>query len=594
MKRKTESHEISEADHLEPHFRKEEELKRLKTIINSSSNGVIIVDTKGEITSINNTAAELLEVSCGRSGCQYVWELIPEPTLKRNILGGFEAVYKIKWMQGEKPLVYDFIPFGIDHAIDGATILIQDVSSFESIFTEIKLNAEIIERLDSIVEYSYDGIYITDGKANTLRINEAYERITGLKRSDMLHRNMKDLVLEGYISESGSLQAIDEKRTISLNQTFKTGKKALITSKPIFDEVGEIVIVVTNVRDITELYHLKVKLEEQEKLVEKYYNETKRLKMQLTDVERVICEDKRMLDLHHSVQRIAATDFTVMLTGESGVGKEVMAKFVHQNSQRVNNPFIKVNCGAIPENLIESELFGYEKGAFSGARVEGKSGLFESAHRGTLFLDEIGELPLNMQVKLLRVLQEGEFTRVGGVNPKKVDVRIISATNRNLEEMVKTKQFREDLYYRLNVIPVLIPPLRERKQDIIAFIRHFLQHVNAKYGWDKLISRDALDVLYDYAWPGNIRELKNVIERVVAMSKSDLITCDDLPAKIMLDNKSNQLRIGTELMPLKEAVTKVEKALLDKAYEQYGNVREAAKALEIDPSTFVRKRQKYE
>jgi transcriptional regulator with PAS, ATPase and Fis domain len=286
------------------------------------------------------------------------------------------------------------------------------------------------------------------------------------------------------------------------------------------------------------------------------------------------------------------TDFTVMITGESGVGKEVLAKFLHINSHRSKGNFIKVNCGAIPENLIESELFGYERGAFTGASVEGKPGLFEIAHGGTIFLDEIGELPYNMQVKLLRVLQEGEFTRVGGVMPRKADVRVVAATHRNLEEMVNERLFREDLYYRLNVIPILVPPLRERPADILALIRYFLEGINAKYHWQKRFGRDALDALHDYHWPGNIRELKNVVERVVAMSRDDIIACDDLPNKIVAQNRESVMRYLTDIVPLEEAVAGVEEALLTKAFEKYGNVRAAAKALGIDASTFVRKRQR--
>lgn len=454
------------------------------------------------------------------------------------------------------------------------------------------INIEPEAYLDIVIEHSYDGIFITDGDANTLTINEAYERITGLSRSEMLNRNMRDLVAEGYISESGSLKAIEAKETISLSQTFRTGKKALITSKPVMDKEGNVIVVVTNVRDITELTEVKDRLEMQERLAEKYLAEADALKKQLLDTSDLIVEDKKMIDVLYTAQKVAMTDFTVMITGESGVGKEVLAKFLHNNSHRSNGNFIKVNCGAIPENLIESELFGYEGGAFTGASAGGKPGLFEIAHGGTIFLDEIGELPYNMQVKLLRVLQEGEFTRVGGISPKKTDIRVVAATHRNLEHMVQSHAFREDLYYRLNVIPILVPPLRERPEDILALIRYFLDGINMKYHWQKRFGRDALDAMHDYYWPGNIRELKNVVERVVAMSRDDVIACDDLPNKIVTANRENVMRYLTDIVPLDEAVIGVEEALLTKAFEKYGNVRGAAKALGIDASTFVRKRQR--
>jgi len=573
-----------------------QEIKKLRTVIGSSSNGVLIIDTYGIISCVNEKASQIINMQ-------------PEVLAKKNVnvldifkenegiirlIKQFEKREKVKITYRNHPVLVDFIPFDIDNERMGATIILHDVSAFEEVLKEIKTNDAISKRLDSIVEYSYDGIYITDGEANTLRINEAYERITGLKRQDMMHRNTRDLVREGYISRSGSQEVIQKRTTISLNQTFRTGKTALITSKPIFDNEGNIVLIVTNVRDMTDLYDVKIKLEEQEQLAKKYYNEAKALKKQLMDTSDLIVEDKKMIDLLYSAQKVAKTDITIHLTGESGVGKEVLAKFIHNNSNRAKQNFIKVNCGAIPENLIESELFGYEKGAFTGASSEGKMGLFELADRGTLFLDEIGELSLNVQVKLLRVLQEGEVTKVGGVKPIKVDVRIISATNKNLTEMVKEHLFREDLYYRLSVIPLHIPPLRERQQDIIVLTRYFLDNINTKYGWEKTLSKEVLDVLHDYAWPGNIRELKNMIERIVVMSAHNRLEMEDLPNQMLKHQKAHIFSSVNEMMPLKDAVGIVEYQLIEKAYETYGNVREAAKALGIDASTFVRKRQRYQ
>lgn len=451
---------------------------------------------------------------------------------------------------------------------------------------------DINKRLDSIIEHSYDGIYITDGKCNTLMINESYEKITGLKRSNMLGKNMKELVEEGYVSESGSLKVMKERKTVSLNQTFKTGKKALITSKPVFDDNGDIVLIITNIRDITELYNLKNKLDEKNKIIEKYYNETMELKDKLNKNKKLVVENKKMLDLIYSTKKVSSTDFTVLISGESGVGKELIAEYIHESSIRSSNGFVRVNCGAIPENLIESELFGYVKGAFSGARDDGKIGYFEMADKGTLFLDEIGELPLNMQVKLLRVLQESEVTRVGSVKPVKIDVRIIIATNRDLEKMVEEGTFRKDLFYRINVIPIKVPPLRERKEDIIALVNYFLDGINSKYSWEKIFSRESYDILSLYTWPGNVRELKNVVERSVAMSQGNMIGIDDLPSNIV-SKQCTGISLGDDLMPLKKAQIEVEKILIEAAYEKYGNVRDAAKVLEIDPSTLVRKRKRY-
>lgn len=457
------------------------------------------------------------------------------------------------------------------------------------LFVEEGLHIRIRDILDS----SYDGIYITDGEANTIMVNKAYERIAGIKVEELIGRNMNDLVEEGYISKSATLLVLEEKKVITIEQNFKTGKKALVTSTPVFNCTGNITMVVTNVRDITELYELKEKLDEKENLTKKYSVELEAMKIELLKNNDLIAKDKKMLDIIQMAIRVAPIDTTVLITGETGVGKEEIAKLIYKNSNRKNKQFIKVNCGSIPKTLIEAELFGYEKGAFTGASKDGKIGLFEAADGGTIFLDEIGELPFDMQVKLLRVLQDGQFTRVGGVEEITVDIRILAATNRNLEEMVNEKLFREDLYYRLNIVPITIPPLRDRRDDIIPLIHYFLNKLNKKYNFNKVISSEALKILYTYEWKGNVRELRNIIERIMVMSEKDIINKVDLPKNILAFDKEQNMINEDEIVPLRQALNKVERHLLNIAFNTYGNVRDAAKALEIDPATFVRKRQKY-
>jgi len=451
----------------------------------------------------------------------------------------------------------------------------------------VKLNC--IE-LDAIIDSSYDGIYVTDGKANTLMINKSYENITGLKREDMLNKNMNDLVKEGYISKSSTLMVIKDGKSNTIEQEFPTGKKVLVSSNPIFDVNGNLSMVVTNVRDITELYELEEQLAKNMKLTEQYHSEIEAMRIQYLNLTDIIANDKLMINLLEVAKRVANVDATVLILGETGVGKEEMAKFIHKNSRRKDKNFIKINCGAIPENLIESELFGYVKGAFTGANKEGKMGLFEVADGGTVFLDEVGELPLDIQVKLLNVLQEGEVERIGSVKPIKIDIRVLAATNRNLEDMTREKSFRTDLYYRLNVVPLTVPPLRERREDIIPLIQHFLSQLNIKYDFKKTFTTQSINTLYNYSWPGNVRELKNIVERVIVMSNSDKIFESDLPIKSSL----NIIEDNTEgICNLKEAVEKIEAKLIRKAFDRTGNVRDAAKILGIDASTFVRKRKRY-
>ena len=312
--------------------------------------------------------------------------------------------------------------------------------------------------------------------------------------------------------------------------------------------------------------------------------------------KNMVAVDNATLSVILMADKVAPMDSTVMLTGETGVGKEVFAEYIHQNSKRSDKAFIRINCGAIPANLIESELFGYERGAFTGADKNGKMGLFEVADHGTVFLDEIGELPLEMQVKLLRVLQEQEVERIGGVKPIKIDVRVIAATNRNLEEMAKQKKFREDLYYRLMVFPIEIPPLRERKKDVIPLAEMFLGRLNRKYGFEKQFSDGAVRLMEDYSWPGNIRELKNIVERAVIINEAAEISASSLSIAVPTSPMRCAEQIRSDVdgdINLKAAVEAVEKEYMERAYQKYGNVRDAAKSLGMTHATFVRKRQRY-
>ncbi|MGN8914015.1 sigma-54 interaction domain-containing protein [Anaerofustis butyriciformans] len=447
---------------------------------------------------------------------------------------------------------------------------------------------EANERLDAIIENSFDGIYITDNKANTIKVNKSYEVITGLKKEEVLGKNMIDLIKNNVISISGSVLALQKKEPITLQQEFKTGKKALITSSPVFDKKSNIIMVVTNVRDLTEIYKLKKEAEKNSLLTKKNINiESTSIK----ENEKIICVDENSKQVLNIAKKVAGLDTTVMLIGQTGVGKELFANYILNNSNRKNEPFIKVNCGAISPSLAESELFGYEKGSFTGADKKGKAGIFEAANNGTVFLDEVGELPLSLQVKLLRVIQEREIERVGGTKSIKVNVRIIAATNADLEQLVENNLFRKDLYYRLMVFPIYIPPLKERKEDIIPLINLFKDTFNNKYGFNKSFSNEALEFLREQDWPGNIRELRNVVERGLILS-DNVVTTKDLNFP-----KYNKDIIKDFKLPktdnLKELIEQIELAYINKAYEKYKNVRQAAASLNMDPSTFVRKRKKY-
>ncbi len=447
------------------------------------------------------------------------------------------------------------------------------------------------EEIDALIESSYDGLYITDGEANTIKVNRAYERITGLKRDNLLGRNMRELVEAGVFDNSVTLEVLKKRRPVTIMQSVMGNKKVMVSGNPIFDRNGNIILVVTNVRDVTELVELRMKLEESKRLSSLYYQALLQQEQYEKVLENLVAKSKAMTRVIQQAIKVAPVGTSVLLIGESGVGKTMLAKVIHNLSPRKNCPFVKINCGAIPENLIESELFGYEKGAFTGALDSGKAGLIEMADTGTLFLDEIGELKLDLQVKLLNFIDERIFKPVGSVKQKEADVRIIAATNVDLKTLVKEGRFREDLYYRLNVFPIFIPPLRERKEDIPILAFKYLNELNKKLGFNKRFTQEVLDYLTGYTYPGNVRELINIVERIMVMSEGDDIVLSDLPSELTGGNPLNYKYMKD--LDLKDAVGMFESEFIKKTLENYNSISSAARVLGVHPSTLLRKIRKY-
>ncbi|SHH51710.1 PAS domain S-box-containing protein [Caloranaerobacter azorensis DSM 13643] len=461
----------------------------------------------------------------------------------------------------------------------------------EQLSETLKETKNLKDELEAVIESSYDGLVVTDGNGRILKTNSAWRKMVGYKTKK--EESVKDMENKNIIFPSATLLVLKEKRRISFIQYAHNDKEYLATATPIFDNDSSVKMVVTNIRDIDELNRLREQIEETRKL-QKYHKETKRIKYKDYYNENIVVNSIEFGEVLGLASSVAKVDSTVLILGESGVGKEIVANFIHNLSIRKDKPFIKINCGAIPENLIESELFGYETGAFTGAKKKGKPGLIELADEGTLFLDEIGELPLNLQVKLLRVIQERKIMRIGGIKEKYVDVRIIAATNRDLYKMVQRGEFRADLYYRLNVVPIEIPPLRKRKTDILPLCYHFLDIFNSKYRCNKRLSKSVEKILEDYNWPGNVRELENLIERVVVTTPGDIIDVKDLPMFLLENTNDGSKKIDIEgIMPLREAVELVEKKLIKRAYKQCKSTYEMAKVLGVNQSTVVRKIQKY-
>lgn len=477
-------------------------------------------------------------------------------------------------------------------------IFIIDALSNEEYETELIYQRRLASNFRAILEGSFDGILVTDAEGKVLFVNSSYERVAEIKREEIMGKYMRELINPVWMPESVAHVVAREKKAVSIRQVTKSGKHIMVTGMPIIGPEGNIERIVINARDITEIYNLTEELQRAKETEKFYINRMTPSLVGTDDSDRkVLATSEEMKAALMLAEKVANFQVTVLITGESGVGKEEVAKFIHNKSLRKDKPFIVINCSAIPDTLLESELFGYEKGAFTGVMQSGKEGLLETAEGGTVFLDEIGDMPLDFQVKLLRFLESKEVRRVGAVDSKIVDVRVITATNRDLESLVKEGSFREDLYYRLNVVQIKVPPLRKRVDDILPLAALFLNRYNKKYGQEKQLTYDVVKELEDYSWPGNVRQLKNVIENLVITSDIDYLQVSNLPWKEGWRKNEVQKTIDAlaqnQSLGLNDAVEALEKEMLSKAMRDYGSSRKIAEKLKVNQSTIIRKLHKY-
>lgn len=467
-------------------------------------------------------------------------------------------------------------------------VLVKLAQSFE----ELKL-----EDIIWINDHVFGNIFVCNGEGKIIFVNQSTANTFGLTKEQTLALNTKEIVGSGLINRSTTIEALENKKAVIGGFRTKEGKDYFAISTPLFDEMGNVSLVMTYSQEkslMTTFYHV---IEKEQKRAEKYKQAYSYIASRHNNNEEIIINNKTMQELYDFAKRIAETDSTILVIGETGTGKDIMAEYIHKNSLRNSETFIPVNCSAIPLALMESEFFGYEKGAFTGAQKDGKPGLFELANDGTLFLDEIGELSLSMQAKLLRVLEKGTFFRVGGTKIHNTNARLIAATNRNLGEMVLSKTFREDLYYRLNIIPIRIPPLRERKEDIVPLAEYFLKALNKKYSLKREFSPETLNEFYEYIWPGNVRELKNIVERLVMTSTKDLLKSSKLndlvkskkSEKEKIDSKKETLSVRPTDLTLEQRFRKLEQQkVLDAMEKVNGNKTKAAKLLGISTGKLYR------
>jgi len=566
-------------------------------IFNATSNGIIATDASGTIAYINPQAEKMLGCSAKKHDGVFISELLPitGPQVMECLKTGTS-----KWghhVIGEKlDMVINITLIRRGKKILGTVCNFQDMKQFKISPDELASSSYLNQQLKTIFKASHDGIWVCDGQGKVIDINEASEKLNGIHAADIIGKNVIDLVKGGLFDRSVTLEVLETKRQVSVIQKIKRTEKLLLaTGTPAFDDNGHIFLVVVNERDMTQLNAIQKQLENSRMVTEKYKDKLAELSLLELKDQEIVAEDKKMRQVLHLALKLAhlsASD--ILILGESGTGKGLLAKFIHKNSHRNKKPFIQINCATLPEYLLEAELFGYEKGAFTGARQEGKAGLFELAHEGTLFLDEIGDLPHSLQAKLLKYLDDHEVMRLGGLKAKKIDCTIIAATNRDIESLVQEKRFRRDLFFRLNTFTIRIPPLRERIDDIFELVSFYMKKYGKTYGLNRRISPDALKLLQAYPFPGNVRELKNVIKKAVLMSETyfvDEVIYQGLPSGMCAfmtseDDSSQEKGLAGQMLNL-------EKDILQHAMRCCRTTREMARFLKISQPSIVRKLKKH-
>jgi transcriptional regulator with PAS, ATPase and Fis domain len=575
-------------------MRRNKSVDLLRILLSSIPMGIFVIDKEKKIINCNEAGLKMIK-SRSDKVLNFPGESIFSREHIQNVfMNGKTILNHLEFKNGMGVLV-DYSPIrSLDDQVEGIIIVVQDLPMVEEMALEIEYIKDLNNDLNAILSSIYDEILVVSAKGDLLRYSEnIINDFWQVDLKELIGKNILELEDQGLFTPSVTRLVIEKKKKVSVVQETRTGRKILAVGNPIFNDKNQLERIIIASRDITETTRLKTELQEARKISEQYKKELDDFRSKDAFLKKLMYCSPKMEKIMNQVKKIAGFSSTVLLYGESGVGKEVVAQAIHQLGKRSQKPFLKLNCGAIPENLLESELFGYVKGAFTGADKNGKDGYFKQADGGILFLDEIGEMPLHLQVKLLRVLQEQEVIPVGSTTPIKVDVQIIAATNKNLAKMAEEGSFREDLFYRLNVIPIHIPPLRERTEDISLLAFHFLQQQNEKYERNYHLTPDAVNVLEFYSWPGNVRELQNIIERLVVSSDHSAIDAEFVSQFLSLGYEHKKMRpVVTRVIPLQDAIDYVEEQLIMMAMNQYKTTTKAAKALGISQSSVSRKYQK--
>lgn len=558
----------------------------LKAILDTSNNCIVSINSRGFITYLNKSAARLLRVEEDEALGRHVEEYIPNTRLPEIVRSG-KAEIGYRFTYGEKTFITNRTPIIQNGKIVGAVAVFQDITELQTTMEELTNVKQYKDLLETVVDNDYDCIVVVDADGIITMFNKAYEKFIGVPREKAIGRHVTDVIENTrmhIVAKTGKAEMADIQKICG--QEMICNRIPIKKDGKIWGALGKVMF-----KDFKEFTALIEKFNRLQTELEYYKDVVQKIQGAHYTFDNIIGNSHQIVEIKFMAQRLAQSNSTVLITGESGTGKELFAHAIHYESPRKYGPFIKVNCSAIPESLLESELFGYDEGAFTGAKKGGKLGKFELANGGTIFLDEIGDMPFNMQVKLLRVLQEKEIERVGGTKTIPIDVRVIAATNQPLEELVKEDKFRMDLYYRLNVVELKIPPLRYRKDDIPDLIKYLINKLSIRMGCSvPSIEQKALDIMMAYHWPGNIRELENVLERCLNFVENGIIRSSNLPYHI----KNSELNNDGRILLLKEALEETEKLAISNALDICkGNKIKAAKMLGISRAGIYQKIEKY-
>ncbi len=566
-------------------------------ILNSSSHGVVATDMNGRVIFANNRAGILLGIAPKELKHTAIKDTLPSiwSKVKKCMYSGtFIDEHPVS--DKNPGLLLNVRPLLADGQVEGCVCDFYENCQFEQIAREIKFHKELNKELETIIDSSSDGIWVCDGQGIIIRLNKAAEKLNRLQAGDYIGKHVSELRKSKLVDRIVTLEVLQTKRSVSALQfNRKTNLHLLLSGTPVFDDGGNITLVVTTERDVTELRALTDKLHNAQLTVERFKEEIAELSMMDLKEQEIVAQSEAMRKvLQIALKLVNINASHILILGESGTGKGLLSKFIHQNSKCRKMSFVQINCAALPEGLLEAELFGYEKGAFTGAHDNGKVGLFEIADGGTLFLDEIGDLPLTIQAKLLKYLDDHEIMRLGGVRSTKIDCTIIAATNRDLEKRIAGKNFRRDLFYRLNEFTIRVPSLRERPEDIFELVCHFLEKFNKQYGQTKWISAEAMEQIQGYHFPGNVRELINFMKNLVVFGESEALG-KMIKKKLNLSRlpKVNPLEAPSHSAGLQEQLLLVEKRILEEAVLECKNTYKMAERLGVSQATAFRKLKKH-